>query len=219
MLRPTIEVPDFNTVLADHLGDIARDTTDAMQSAALRMKAEWREQVIGAGLGGRLANTIRANLYPRDDPKVRAKISLNPAAYVWTKAPKIIDAFSRGTTIRPHNGGRYLWIPTKNVPRRQYRGARRMSPDEVEHHFQAKFFFEKGDGRSFLAFIEVTRSKNLRTWRQDTRRRRAQGRRAQAVLMFTLVPSVRIPKKLDLNAVLSAGEAEFVRDLTMRIGR
>jgi len=213
MLRPTSEVPDFAKIYDQQLGDVAEILTTSMREATLETKQAWRQQVIAAGLGGRLANTIRSEVYPK------ARNALSPAGYLYTKAPKIIDAFSRGATIRPANGGRFLWIPTKNVPRRSSRGAGRMSPREVELHFHAKFFFEKGEGRSFLAFMEATRSKNLRTWRQDTKGRRAQGRKAQAVLMFTLVPTVHVLKKLDLQELADAGGASFARGATARLGR
>ena len=62
-------------------------------------------QVTGAGLGQRLANTIRANRYPRSGE------SINAASLVFSRAPKIVDAFDRGALIRSKHGF-YLAIPT-----------------------------------------------------------------------------------------------------------
>ena len=69
------------------------------------LKAAWRAQVTGAGLGRRLANAIRANRYPRSGESISA------ASLVFSRAAEITDAFDRGVLIRSKHG---LWlaIPT-----------------------------------------------------------------------------------------------------------
>jgi len=70
-----------------------------------------REQLRGqvrSGFGARsarLAITWRLAVYPTSAPTLR------PAALVSSRAPAIIDAFDRGTVIRPRGGGRYLAVP------------------------------------------------------------------------------------------------------------
>lgn len=63
-------------------------------------------QITYAGLGRRLANSIRNATYPK------AGDSLNATALVWSKAPVIIGAHNAGPLIRSRDGFR-LAIPTE----------------------------------------------------------------------------------------------------------
>ena len=67
---------------------------------------DWRGQVRGAGLGPRLANTVRQADFPRSGT------SLHAASIVWTKAPDILHAFDGGVLIRG-NYGIWLAMPLK----------------------------------------------------------------------------------------------------------
>ena len=42
-----------------------RAVTAAMREAGIGLKLGWRMQIIGAGLGRRLANSIRQQVFPR----------------------------------------------------------------------------------------------------------------------------------------------------------
>jgi len=97
--------------------------TTAMQNAGAGLKADWRRQITGAGLGQRLARSIRAANYPKGQP------SLNAAALVWSKAPGIIGTHDTGPLIRSKDGF-WLAIPTPAAGK----GARgrRLSPGEWE---------------------------------------------------------------------------------------
>ncbi|MFC4669683.1 DUF6441 family protein, partial [Seohaeicola nanhaiensis] len=89
---------DVTASLAEQLEkeivDGERAVTRVMQRAAKLLKDSWRQDVEGAGLGGRLAKTIRGDAFPRGGA------SLNAAALVYTKAPVIIDAHETGPLIR-----------------------------------------------------------------------------------------------------------------------
>lgn len=186
---------DFTSEMDRAEKQVAGFITEGMKKVTTGLKGDYRQQVVSAGLGERLANTWRGTTYPE------AQVSFTPAAYVWTNAPAIIDAFSRGAQIRPHAGKHYLWIPTDNVPRDRSapRGSqRRAGPHEVELQFNQDLFVRRGHKGHFLAFIKAVRSKNRKGWRHPTKGRRAQGRSEQLVLMFTLVPVVHMPRKLDI---------------------
>jgi hypothetical protein len=178
------------------LGETAQQVTRGVRLATTGLKDELRGQVVGAGLGDRLAKTWQAEVYPK------GKNSLSPAGWVYSKAPEIIDAFDRGATIHPIAGGHYLWLPTENVPRD--RGAprgssRRAGPLEVELQFNQDLIIRDGKGGNKLAFIKGVRAKNGRGARKATPRRLAQGRSEDLILMFTLVPLVKLPKDLDVQ--------------------
>ena len=190
-----VSLPNLAKELEKAEKETARFITAGMQDAVDGLKEEYRTQVRAAGLGERLAKTWQGKRYPEKGA------SLNPAAYVWSKAPEIIDSFSRGAHILPLGGKRFLWIPTDNVPRDRNapRGStRKASPAEVELQFNQDLFFRRGRNGRVLAFINAVRSKNRKGWRQGTQRRLAQGRDLQPVLMFTLVPTVRLPRRLDI---------------------
>ena len=82
-----------------------RAVTAAMREAGTSLKSAWRSQITGAGLGTRLANSIRSASFPK------AGESLNAAALVWSNAPVIIGAHYTGPLIRSKNGF-WLAIPT-----------------------------------------------------------------------------------------------------------
>jgi hypothetical protein len=83
-----------------------RAVTAAVREAGTSLKTAWRDQITGAGLGQRLANTIRSRQFPK------GKTSLNAAALVWSKAPVVIGAQDAVPLIRSRNGF-WLAIPTE----------------------------------------------------------------------------------------------------------
>lgn len=181
-------------------GEIA--VTKAISSAGLALKAGWRAQVRGAALGDRLANTIRERLYPRNEP------SMNAASLVWTRAPKIVDAFDRGALIRSKDGF-WLAIPTAAAGR-ALRG-KRITPGGWERRTGRRLrFVYRRRGPSLLVADDA---------RIDTRgiaqarggRRRADGilTGAATVPIFLLVPQVKLRKRLDIERLARATAARI----------
>jgi hypothetical protein len=95
-----------------------------------------------------------------------------------------------------------------------------MTPEQVENAFNQDLFFKRGKFGRVLAFINAVNARNGRGFRRATKGRTAQGRDPKPVLMFVMVPSVRLPKVLDLDAVAQRWaanfEARFVAQLGMR---
>lgn len=206
MLKVSVGFPNLAEVEADALEQAGRDVTAAMKYATGALKDNLRGQVLEAGMGRRLANTWRGETYPR------GRNSIEPAGYVWTKAPRIIDGFARGATIRPVNGANYLWLPTKNVPRKSRN--RKMTPDEVDSLYNAEFVIRPSERRGvFLAFIPVIGAKSGRGFRQATSGRQRQGRKVQLIHMFTLVKNTKLRKLFDLDAAANEAAAIFAAQL------
>ncbi|MEI8397372.1 MAG: DUF6441 family protein, partial [Rhodospirillaceae bacterium] len=61
----------------------------------------------------------------------------------------------------------------------------------------------------YLVMDQLVAARSGRGFRQATGRRLAQGRNAQPVLMFVLVPQVCLSKRLDIAGAVAAIEAEF----------
>ena len=72
--------PDIVAMMAAEVAAGERAVTAAMREAGTGLKTAWRLQITGAGLGARLARTIRSEQFPK------AKPSLNAAAVVWSNA-------------------------------------------------------------------------------------------------------------------------------------
>ncbi len=106
--------------------------TAGIREATDGLKTELRGQITRAGLGTRLANTWRGEVYPRGQPSIGA------AGYVWSKAPGIIRLYAEGAVIRSKEG-LFLAIPT---PAATTRRSRAMPPTphrsagelKIHHH-------------------------------------------------------------------------------------
>lgn len=205
--------------------DVARFVTGAMRDASGELQADWRQQIEQARLGPRLAKSIRREVYPK------GQNSADAAALVWTKAPKIIDAYARGSTIRPVNGARYLWIPTDDVPKK--RQGNRLTPQEVEAQFGRDLVIidpsshrlrstpsRVNNGVAYAGFSGLVARRKSGRWRNAGRREMNPKYRVyrestrQFVLMFTLVPMVKVSKRLDLEALAREAEARFPGQLS-----
>ncbi len=91
-------VGDIARIMAAETRAGEKAVTTAMRDAGTGLKSAWRAQITGAGLGARLARTIRSEQFPK------GRTSLNAAALVWSKAPVIVGAHDTGPLIRSKNG-------------------------------------------------------------------------------------------------------------------
>lgn len=187
---------------------LARANTRAMAELMTGAKEEMRDDVIAAGLGFRLAKTIRGVAYP-----VQGE-SLSPAAIVYAtpgkrgarSAAAVLGQYERGGAITPVLGGG-LAIPTDQVPRR--RGGMPMSPREVEAHYDRKLFARRLRSGNTGLFLNLVSARSDRGQRSPTKGRVAQGRVAAPVLMFTLVKQVPGRKRLDFAGIVRRWGGRF----------
>ncbi|SLN77652.1 hypothetical protein ROA7023_04463 [Roseisalinus antarcticus] len=82
--------PDIVAMMAAEVAAGERAVTATMHEAGTGLKSAWRTQITGAGLGTRLANSIRSQNFPRSGQ------SLDAAALVWSKAPLILGPTTPG---------------------------------------------------------------------------------------------------------------------------
>jgi hypothetical protein len=176
------------------LRDIERAASNGTRDAGRGLKTELRRQVASAGLGQRLANSWRDKHYPNQ--------RLDAASLVYSKAPQIIRAFDEGGVIRSRRG-RFLGIPTENAPRKGTDG-KRISPRTFpEHRFGPLRFVPRPTGPSFLVADGLRasfsrKSGELRGFRRATDRARRSGQGPTTVVMFLLVPQVKLRKRFDV---------------------
>jgi hypothetical protein len=201
---------------------VAQGSMRAMARAGDGLKEELRGQIRAAGMSERLAKTWQDKIYPTRTP------SMTPAAYVWSKAPGIIDAYARGATIVAKAGRRFLAIPTDDAPR--VRAGRAMTPKEVEARYGRRLVFISPSDKGFrtpstrhravgyLVMRDLVVRKATGRWRSASQKelsgKTRNPRPVQMVIMFALVASVKVPKKLDLSGALNRAAATLPQLLT-----
>lgn len=169
-----------------------KSVTQAMTGVGALAKAVWKQQVVTAGLGARLSNTIKAEVYPKGKP------SMNAAALVYTKAPKIVGAHEQGPLIRS-NGGFWLAIPLPGTMKSSRGG--RITPAEWEQRTGRRLQFIYRKGRNGLLVDTGAVKTGARTTGRDGFSRAARGFRNRTVPVFALVRQVKLRKRLDLGVV------------------
>jgi len=179
--------PDLAAMMAAEIKAGEKAVTAATREAGTGLKTAWRGQITGAGLGRRLANTIRSAQYPAGKP------SLNAAAFVWSNAPAIIGAHDTGPLIRSKDGF-WLTIPLPAAGRGP-RGSK-ITPGEFERRrgLRLRFVYRRR-GPSLL----VADRARINTRGQAVASRAKTGRNQVTAPIFLLVPQVRLPKGLDLG--------------------
>ncbi len=159
--------------------------SDAIRGAALSLKTDWRGQITGAGLGIRLARTIRSEEYPKGRP------SLNAAALIWSKAPVILGAHDTGPLIRSKRG---LWLAIPTAAAGKSTRGGRITPAEWERRRGAPLrFIYRARGPSLLVAEGRLNSRGL-----GVASRAKSGRGLASVPIFLLVRQVKLTKRLDL---------------------
>ena len=202
---------DMDKALQAEIATGERAVTSAVRAATLGAQADMRGQVRSAGLGSRLPKTIRTKFYPSSGA------SLGAAGLVFTKAERILLAFTYGATIRSADGF-FLAIPTPSAPKRGI-GGKRINPSNFPEYRlgQLRFVFRRG--RPSLLVVDNARIGKTGRISQNVRRRggavvatRVTGR--TTVPMFILVPQVTIKPRLDVARIAAKWHADVPRLIT-----
>uniref|UniRef100_UPI004047EDDB DUF6441 family protein n=1 Tax=Yoonia sp. TaxID=2212373 RepID=UPI004047EDDB len=177
--------PDLVAMMQAEIRAGEKAVSAAMREAGSGLKSDWRAQITGAGLGRRLANSIRSQTFPKSSN------SLNAAALVWSKAPEIIGAHDTGPLIRSKNGF-WLAIPLPAAGKSTRGG--RITPGEWERRrgLRLRFVYRR-TGPSLLVA-----EGRLNTKGQAVVSRSKTGRGKVTAPIFLLVPQVKLPKRLSL---------------------
>lgn len=200
---------DLRTIMAGETSDMEKAVTRGIGKGAEGLKMDLRQQVTGAGMSQRLANTWRAEVYPG-----RAGVfSLRAAALVFSRAPDIVDAFDKGVPIRSPNGF-YLAIPTPAAGKfglsrvapafGESRGKARLTPGSWERRtgIKLRFVFRPGKRVSFLVAdgvkvnaAGIAKGRRKRNGEVSARKARTD---VTTTVIFWLVPQVRLGKRFDV---------------------
>lgn len=168
-LRAALE-GNLEEYLEQERRNAARAVTGGIKTATNGLKTALRSQVKAAGLGSRLANTWRGDVYPRD------AYSMSAAGVVYTKAQKILEGFEYASVINSDKGF-WLAIPAPGTKKRVFN--KRMTPALYEKSKGVKLrFVYRADGPSLLVHEQ----------------------KRKTVIAFILVPQVKMPKLIDFAA-------------------
>ncbi|WP_412509175.1 DUF6441 family protein [Roseovarius sp. SYSU LYC5161] len=177
--------PDLAALMAAEIKAGERAVTTAMREAGGQLKADWRRQITGAGLGQRLARSIRAETWPK------GTTSIGAASLVWSKAPAIVGAHDTGPLIRSKTGF-WLAIPTQAAGRGlrlrfvyRRRGPSLLVADRARINKRGQ--------------AVASRAKTGRNQGSSVRKRSGGAFAAKNAPIFLLVPQVKLPKRLDLD--------------------
>lgn len=180
------EITNIAKLMADEVKAGEKAVHFGIRDAGVALKDAWRQQIIGAGLGQRLARTIRSETWPKH------KNSMNAAAMVWTRAPVLVDAHDTGPLIRSKDG---LWLAIPTEAAGRDRSGKRPTPGEWEARAGLRLIFIYRRTGPSLLIAEARMTKHGRA----TVSRSKTGRGLASIPIFLLVPQVRLRKRLDLE--------------------
>lgn len=181
----------------------SRAITGGVVHATEDLKHALQVDVVRGGLGRRLAKTWRSNKYPGTGH------SLGAAGAVFTRSPKLIRAFDEGAVIRA-NEKSWLAIPTEHAPKRG-RDRKRIHPSNFPQDRLGKLRFVYRPGVSLLVVDNQRERRGKRGGFAPSRSKRAlkTGNGLSTVIMFFLVPQVRLKRRLNVTSI----EQKAGRDL------
>lgn len=195
--------PDLVALMATEIAAGERAVSAAMAEKSNELKQRWRNQITHAGLGKRLAGSIRSQAYPK------GKTSLNAAGLVWSKAPEILSAHDSGPLIRSRDG---FWLAIPLPAAGKGRGGRKMTPHDWEQKTGLRLRFVYRRGKPSLLVADKARISKSGA---AVASRAKSGRGQVTAPIFILVPQVRLRKRLDLGRdvmAVSAGIPQAIVD-------
>ena len=177
--------PNIAALMQAEIAAGEKAVSAAMRAAGTELKSDWRAQITGAGLGRRLANSIRSQTFPKTGG------SLNAAALVRSKAPEIIATHDTGPLIRSKNGF-WLAIPLPAAGKSTRGG--RITPGEWERRtgLRLRFIYRRRAPSLLVAEGRLNTKGRAVVSRSKT------GRGVVTAPIFLLVPQVKLRKRLDL---------------------
>jgi len=222
-MRHRAAMTGLDETLRGHEEDLAATVTATMREGGGALLGDVREET-RVFLGHRLEKAWRLIVFPASGT------SIDASAWVYTKASKIIDAFDRGATIRSRQG-KFLAIPTEAAGKWglregrvgggatvNTRGARaRVTPAGFERRSGLKLRLLSRPGKLPLLVVDAAqrdRSGRAQKYRGRGRGAKLYGPTGRTIVVFILVPAVRLPKLLGLDAHAAKAGADYETRLT-----
>ena len=184
---------DLKKLMRQEFQNAERAVTQGVREATNGLKLAMRRQATSSGLGPRMANTWRGDIYPKGQSSIRA------AGLVYTRASKVMAGFEEAKAIRSKDGF-WLAIPTPNAPKRGVGGGRISPSNFPEQRFGPLRFIYRRNGPSLLVAENLRPSISRTTGEVRGFRKAKTNRGVSSVVMFWLVPQVKMPKLIRFAA-------------------
>lgn len=202
---------NLEKMMAEELEDAEWAVTDGVREAAEDMVFELRADVIAGGLGARLSKSWRVSHYPK------GQRSLGAASVVQTKAPKLVRAFDEGAVIKSKDGF-WLAIPTDAAPKRG-KGRKRLTPSNFPEATYGPLRFVYNKKRPNMAYLVVDNQRERQGKRKGyalskSKRALKTGYGLSTVIMFTLVPQVRLKRRLNVEPIASRATRNMAKHIS-----
>jgi len=199
-------VGNLEEVMAAELSEGEQAVTAGTRTTVDWLKGFLRAETVRAFGSDRLAKTWRSDVYPK------GKQSLGSAGVVFSKAPHIIEAFSASTTIRSQSGF-FLAIPTPETMAMRTSRGERPTPHSIEQRLGiALQFVYRAQGASMLVANLRRRTGKRGGFAAPSAAAQRKGN-VESVVMFFLVPFVRLKQVFDLEATYSRALDELVANV------
>jgi hypothetical protein len=179
--------------------EVAERAVQAGVAAATRAaQIQMRQQASAAGLGDRLPNAIRSDVWPKREASFGAAGSIYANG---RRADEILSAFAQGALIRS-KAGFFLAIPTAEAGRGP-RG-KRITPGlwERQHGQRLRFVYRRG-APSLLVAERRARTGRRGGFAEPSGRTRRTGTGLTTVVMFVLVSQVQLRKLLSPDRIVA----------------
>lgn len=186
----TGDLPKF---LREQVAAAETAVTEGVRKVSNEIRDDLRTQVVSAGLGVPMSRTWKVAFYPKGRKSIKA------AGLIYPDMPKVIRAFTSGEPIRTKHGS-FLAVPTPAAPKKGV-GGRRISPSNFPEHSLGKLVFVYRPRGVSLLVVENLKAGSTGKFHKAPDSARRSGRGLTTVVMFFLVPQVRLRKRLDLAAV------------------
>ena len=184
---------DLDQMLADEVRIAEQAVTQSIREATEGLKTELRNQITGAGLGQRLANTWRGEVYPK------GQMSIKAAGLVYSRTPEVVGAHAQGATIRSKDG---FWLAIPLPAAGKGPRGKRMTPGlwEKLRGQRLRFIYRRGQPSLLVAENQRARQGQRGGFSVASPKAQASGRGLVTVPMFLLVPQVTLKKKFDIDS-------------------
>ncbi len=202
---------ELNQMLADEVRIAEQAVTQSIREATEGLKTELRNQITGAGLGQRLANTWRGEVYPK------GKLSIKAAGLVYSRAPEVVGAHDRGATIRSKDG---FWLAIPLPAAGKGPRSKRMTPGlwEKLRGQRLRFIYRRGKPSLLVAENQRARQGQRGGFSVASQKAQTTGRGLVSVPMFLLVPQVTLKKKFDIDSASRRWVSTLANRIANRFG-
>ena len=197
---------DLHEVMKAESKLIGAAVREAVIESSTDLRDDLRGDVRKAGLGNRLANAWRMDIYPNNAP-------IETAGFIHSKAPKIMLAHEGG--LIKSRDGFFLAIPTEAAPKRGV-GGKRINPSNFPENSLGRLRFVYRAGKPSLLVVDGLRAGTGKRggFRKASATAQRTGRGLATVVMFILVPQVRLKKKFDIARTQEKGVRRFFDKLS-----